>query len=171
MSAGDKTPAAALRRHRWYRYGDQRQRTAGAGLSSSASLEVAVGQALQAAYQLPLDGVALALNGRGGKPLRRLQLWHHGSADLRPWTGAARPVDRLPRPDHPRGAAAAGGRGGDHQLQRQARTGRQRIQHPPPAVRSGSAILWRRRLARRHPAALRRRVPRASGADRPPRAT
>ncbi|ACR70010.1 galactokinase [Edwardsiella ictaluri] len=36
----------------------------GAGLSSSASLEVAVGQALQAAYQLPLDGVALALNGQ-----------------------------------------------------------------------------------------------------------
>ncbi|AHG21643.1 galactokinase [Chania multitudinisentens RB-25] len=36
----------------------------GAGLSSSASLEVAVGQALQALYQLPLDGVALALNGQ-----------------------------------------------------------------------------------------------------------
>ncbi|CAI0731846.1 galactokinase [Serratia entomophila] len=36
----------------------------GAGLSSSASLEVAVGQALQALYALPLDGVALALNGQ-----------------------------------------------------------------------------------------------------------
>ncbi|QPT14707.1 galactokinase [Serratia rubidaea] len=36
----------------------------GAGLSSSASLEVAVGQALQTLYQLPLDGVALALNGQ-----------------------------------------------------------------------------------------------------------
>lgn len=36
----------------------------GAGLSSSASLEVALGQALQALYQLPLDGVALALNGQ-----------------------------------------------------------------------------------------------------------
>ncbi|MFC0229506.1 galactokinase [Serratia aquatilis] len=36
----------------------------GAGLSSSASLEVAVGQALQALYHLPLDGVALALNGQ-----------------------------------------------------------------------------------------------------------
>ncbi|BFO08852.1 galactokinase [Serratia rubidaea] len=36
----------------------------GAGLSSSASLEVAVGQALQMLYQLPLDGVALALNGQ-----------------------------------------------------------------------------------------------------------
>ncbi|WP_447876595.1 galactokinase [Serratia fonticola] len=36
----------------------------GAGLSSSASLEVAVGQVLQALYQLPLDGVALALNGQ-----------------------------------------------------------------------------------------------------------
>jgi galactokinase len=36
----------------------------GAGLSSSASLEVAVGQALQALYDLPLDGVALALNGQ-----------------------------------------------------------------------------------------------------------
>ncbi|MBX9332972.1 galactokinase, partial [Serratia marcescens] len=36
----------------------------GAGLSSSAALEVAVGQALQALYQLPLDGVALALNGQ-----------------------------------------------------------------------------------------------------------
>ncbi|MFI8415440.1 galactokinase [Serratia sp. NPDC078593] len=36
----------------------------GAGLSSSASLEVAIGQAMQALYQLPLDGVALALNGQ-----------------------------------------------------------------------------------------------------------
>ncbi|PLR32099.1 galactokinase [Chimaeribacter californicus] len=36
----------------------------GAGLSSSASLEVAVGQAIQALYNLPLDGVALALNGQ-----------------------------------------------------------------------------------------------------------
>lgn len=36
----------------------------GAGLSSSASLEVAVGQVMQALYELPLDGVALALNGQ-----------------------------------------------------------------------------------------------------------
>lgn len=36
----------------------------GAGLSSSASLEVAVGQALQSLYQLPLSGVELALNGQ-----------------------------------------------------------------------------------------------------------
>ncbi|MBU9832845.1 galactokinase [Rahnella sp. FC061912-K] len=36
----------------------------GAGLSSSASLEVAVGQALKSLYDLPLDGVALALNGQ-----------------------------------------------------------------------------------------------------------
>lgn len=36
----------------------------GAGLSSSASLEVAVGQALQSLYQLPLNGVELALNGQ-----------------------------------------------------------------------------------------------------------
>lgn len=36
----------------------------GAGLSSSASLEVAVGKALQALYHLSLDNVALALNGQ-----------------------------------------------------------------------------------------------------------
>ncbi|AJC65681.1 galactokinase [Dickeya zeae] len=36
----------------------------GAGLSSSASLEVAVGKTIQALYQLPLDNVALALNGQ-----------------------------------------------------------------------------------------------------------
>ncbi|ACS84975.1 galactokinase [Musicola paradisiaca] len=36
----------------------------GAGLSSSASLEVAVGKAIQTLYQLPLDNVALALNGQ-----------------------------------------------------------------------------------------------------------
>ena len=36
----------------------------GAGLSSSASLEVAVGKALQQLYQLPLDGSELALNGQ-----------------------------------------------------------------------------------------------------------
>ncbi|MEG3134563.1 galactokinase [Rouxiella sp. T17] len=36
----------------------------GAGLSSSASLEVAVGQALKSLYDLPIDGVQLALNGQ-----------------------------------------------------------------------------------------------------------
>ncbi|MCC3732372.1 galactokinase [Rouxiella badensis] len=36
----------------------------GAGLSSSASLEVAVGQALKSLYDLPVDGVQLALNGQ-----------------------------------------------------------------------------------------------------------
>lgn len=36
----------------------------GAGLSSSASLEVAVGKALQQLYQLPLSGTDLALNGQ-----------------------------------------------------------------------------------------------------------
>ncbi|KQN47626.1 galactokinase [Rouxiella silvae] len=36
----------------------------GAGLSSSASLEVAVGQALKSLYDLPIDGVELALNGQ-----------------------------------------------------------------------------------------------------------
>lgn len=36
----------------------------GAGLSSSASLEVAVGKAIQTLYHLALDNVALALNGQ-----------------------------------------------------------------------------------------------------------
>ncbi|MBP2170409.1 galactokinase [Erwinia toletana] len=36
----------------------------GAGLSSSASLEVAVGTVIQQLYQLPLDGAAIALNGQ-----------------------------------------------------------------------------------------------------------
>lgn len=36
----------------------------GAGLSSSASLEVAVGTALARLYQLPLDGAQIALNGQ-----------------------------------------------------------------------------------------------------------
>lgn len=36
----------------------------GAGLSSSASLEVAVGKTIQALYQLDIDHVALALNGQ-----------------------------------------------------------------------------------------------------------
>ncbi|QIX94617.1 galactokinase [Cedecea sp. FDAARGOS_727] len=36
----------------------------GAGLSSSASLEVAVGKVLQQLYHLPLDGAQLALNGQ-----------------------------------------------------------------------------------------------------------
>lgn len=35
----------------------------GAGLSSSASLEVAVGTVLQQLYHLPLDGAQIALNG------------------------------------------------------------------------------------------------------------
>ena len=36
----------------------------GAGLSSSASLEVAVGTVLQQLYHLPLDGAQIALNGQ-----------------------------------------------------------------------------------------------------------
>lgn len=36
----------------------------GAGLSSSASLEVAVGTVLQQLYSLPLDGAAIAVNGQ-----------------------------------------------------------------------------------------------------------
>lgn len=36
----------------------------GAGLSSSASLEVAVGKTFQQLYNLPLDGIQLALNGQ-----------------------------------------------------------------------------------------------------------
>ena len=36
----------------------------GAGLSSSASLEVAIGKAIQALYHLTVDNVALALNGQ-----------------------------------------------------------------------------------------------------------
>lgn len=36
----------------------------GAGLSSSASLEVAVGKVFQSLYHLPLDGAQLALNGQ-----------------------------------------------------------------------------------------------------------
>lgn len=36
----------------------------GAGLSSSASLEVAVGTVFQQLYHLPLDGAQIALNGR-----------------------------------------------------------------------------------------------------------
>lgn len=36
----------------------------GAGLSSSASLEVAVGTVLQQLYQLPIDGAQIALNGQ-----------------------------------------------------------------------------------------------------------
>ncbi len=39
----------------------------GAGLSSSASLEVAVGTVLQQLYHLPLDGAQIALNGQEAK--------------------------------------------------------------------------------------------------------
>lgn len=39
----------------------------GAGLSSSASLEVAVGTVFQQLYHLPLDGAQIALNGRKRK--------------------------------------------------------------------------------------------------------
>ncbi len=44
----------------------------GAGLSSSASLEVAVGTVLQQLYHLPLDGAQIALNGQEAKPVCRL---------------------------------------------------------------------------------------------------
>jgi len=39
----------------------------GAGLSSSASLEVALGKAFQVLYQLPLDGRQIALNGQAAE--------------------------------------------------------------------------------------------------------
>ena len=61
----------------------------GAGLSSSASLEVAVGTVFQQLYHLPLDGTQLGL-----------QLRHHGPADLRAGQKRARAADRLPLAGH-----------------------------------------------------------------------
>ncbi len=73
------------------------------------------GPALQALYQLPLDGVALALNGRSGEPVRRLQLRHHGPVDLRARPARQRAADRLPIAGDPCGADAGQRRGGDRQ--------------------------------------------------------
>ena len=126
------------------------------GLSSSAALEVAVGQALQALYQLPLDGVALALNGQEAENHRRLQLRHHGSADLRARPARQRSADRLPLAGNPCGTDAGQRRGGDRQLQCATRAGGQRIQHPPQTVRGSGAVLRRRRCATSAPNSLRR---------------
>ena len=51
----------------------------GAGLSSSASPEVAVGTVFQQLYHLPLDGAQIALNGQK----RRISLW---AATAASWT-------------------------------------------------------------------------------------
>ncbi len=90
----------------------------GAGLSSSASLlEVAVGTVFQQLYHLPLDGAQIALNGRGGKPVRRLQLRHHGSADFSAGQKRPRAADRLPFAGHQSRLDAERRGGGDHQQQ------------------------------------------------------
>ena len=77
----------------------------GAGLSSSASLEVAIGQAFKEALGLGIS------SGRdrpqwpaGGEQVRRLQLRHHGSDDLRQRQNRSCPAARLSLagdPPHP----------------------------------------------------------------------
>lgn len=68
----------------------------GAGLSSSAALEVAVGRAAGALSAAAGRRSAGAEWPGGGEPIRRLQLRHHGPADLRARPARQRSADRLP---------------------------------------------------------------------------
>ncbi len=90
----------------------------GAGLSSSASLEVAVGTVFQ---QLSSSAAGWRANRPqrpgGGKPVRRLQLRHHGSADFSAGQKRPRAADRLPFARHQSRLDAERRGGGDHQQQ------------------------------------------------------
>jgi len=107
----------------------------GAGLSSSASLEVAVGVALSQFNRLNLDGKAIALTGRQAvKRFCGCQLRHYGPIYFRAGQQGPRPAHRLPPPDLSPCFHAGRNRNYHCKQQRKTRSGGQRIQHPPPRM-------------------------------------
>lgn len=89
----------------------------GAGLSSSASLEVAVGTVFQQLYHLPLDGAQIALNG--GEAENQFVGCNCGIMDQLISALGKRPcaADRLPFSGHQSRLDAERRGGGDHQQQ------------------------------------------------------
>ena len=86
----------------------------GAGLSSSAAVEMATARALRRGGQSRSES---RQNGQarsaGGEQMGRRELRHHGSAYLGRRPGEPRAADRLPLAGDPAGAVSAGhGRGG-----------------------------------------------------------
>ncbi len=68
----------------------------GAGLSSSAALEMATARAFAAVSGIPWDAVAQAKLGQRGKQMDRRELRHYGPVDLRHRPRRARHAHRLP---------------------------------------------------------------------------
>ncbi len=89
----------------------------GAGLSSSASLEVAVGTVFQQLYHLPLDGAQIALNGQEAE--NQFVGCNCGIMDQLISALGKRPraADRLPFAGHQSRLDAERRGGGDHQQQ------------------------------------------------------
>ncbi len=68
----------------------------GAGLGSSAALEVSTGCAILAQLEQKIDRVQLALLCQQGRErVRGRPMWHHGSIRLLPWEGRERAFARL----------------------------------------------------------------------------
>ena len=118
----------------------------GAGLSSSAAVEVATATALKALFGLDLDPVRLVpLEPAGGERVRRRRLRDHGPVYLRPGAPGPRPVPGLPLPgDAPRPAARRRGqrpRAPDRgrRYGGQAGPGGLGVQPAPGGVRGGGA--------------------------------
>ena len=89
----------------------------GAGLSSSAALEMATARAFAAVSGMPWDAVAQAkLGQRRGKQVDRRELRHHGPVDLLDRPSGPCHAHRLPVAGVAAGAAAGrrGGRGPRH---------------------------------------------------------
>lgn len=128
----------------------------GAGLSSSASLEVATGQFFKTLNGLNITPAELARIGQRAENLfvgcncgiMDQLISAQGKAD--------RAADRLPRPHQQSRCHPSRRRRRDHQFQRSARSGRQRIQHAPPAMRRSGALFRRQGATRRGPFGLRR---------------
>ena len=122
----------------------------GAGLSSSAALEMATARAFAAVSGIAWDAVAQAKLGSAlGKQMDRRELRHHGPVDLLHRPRGPCHAHRLPLAGIAARAAARrrGGRGpryGDA-----SRAGRFGLQRAPLAVRSGGRLLPSPRLARR----------------------
>lgn len=87
------------------------------GLSSSASLEVAVGTVFQQLYHLPLDGAQIALNGQEAE--NQFVGCNCGIMDQLISALGKRPraADRLPFAGHQSRLDAERRGGGDHQQQ------------------------------------------------------
>ena len=110
----------------------------GAGLSSSAALEMATARALAAAAGAPWEPARMAkLGQRAENALRRHELRDHGPVRLGGLRERQRPAARLPLARDAGGAGAARRRGGGDGHGRPPLARGERVQRAPRGLRAG----------------------------------